>query len=55
MNAAIRAVTRCALAQDWDVLGVRRRYAGLVEGEVYPLTGRAVSNIMQRGGTKAGA
>ncbi|HUZ95730.1 MAG TPA: 6-phosphofructokinase [Edaphobacter sp.] len=55
MNAAIRAVTRCALAQDWDVLGVRRGYAGLVEGEVEPLTGRTVSNIMQRGGTLLGS
>ena len=55
MNAAIRAVTRCALAQDWDVLGVRRGYAGLVEGDVEPLTGRSVSNIMQRGGTILGS
>ncbi len=55
MNAAIRAVTRCALAQEWDVLGVRRGYAGLVEGDVEPLTGRSVSNIMQRGGTMLGS
>jgi len=55
MNAAIRAVTRCALAQEWDVLGIRRGYAGLVEGEVEPLTGRSVSNIMQRGGTILGS
>lgn len=55
MNAAIRAVTRCALAQDWDVLGVRRGYAGLVEGDVEPLTGRSVSNIMQSGGTILGS
>lgn len=55
MNAAIRAVTRCALAQGWDVLGVRRGYAGLVEGEVEPLSGRTVSNIMQRGGTMLGS
>ncbi len=55
MNAALRAVTRCALAQEWDVLGVRRGYAGLVEGDVEPLTGRSVSNIMQRGGTVLGS
>ncbi len=55
MNAAIRAVTRCALAQDWDVLGVRRGYAGLVDGEVELLNGRTVSNIMQRGGTMLGS
>lgn len=55
MNAAIRSVTRCALAQDWDVLGIRRGYAGLVEGDVEPLNGRSVSNIMQRGGTILGS
>ena len=55
MNAAIRAVTRCGLAQGWDVLGLRRGYAGLVEGEVEPLTSRTVSNIMQRGGTMLGS
>lgn len=55
MNAAIRSVTRCALAQDWDVLGIRRGYAGLVEGDVEPLGGRSVSNIMQRGGTILGS
>ncbi len=55
MNAAIRAVTRCALAQEWDVLGVRRGYAGLVEGDVEPLTSRSVSSIMQQGGTILGS
>ena len=55
MNAAIRAVTRCALAQGWDVLGVRHGYAGLVADEVESLTGRSVSNIMQRGGTILGS
>lgn len=55
MNAAVRAVTRCALAQGWDVLGVERGYAGLVEGHMEPLSGRTVSNIMQRGGTILGS
>lgn len=55
MNAAIRAVTRCALAQGWMVLGVRRGFAGLIEGDFEPLTGRTVSNILQRGGTMLGS
>ncbi len=55
MNAAVRAVTRCALTQGWDVLGVQRGYAGLVEGRMEPLSGRTVSNIMQRGGTVLGS
>lgn len=55
MNAAIRAVARCALAQGWDVLGVRHGYAGLIADEVESLTGRSVSNIVQRGGTMLGS
>jgi 6-phosphofructokinase len=32
MNAAIRAVVRCALDRDWRTFGVQRGYAGLIEG-----------------------
>ena len=31
MNAAVRAVTRGALARGWEVSGVRNGYAGLLE------------------------
>jgi len=51
MNAAIRAVVRTALSLDLDVLGVQKGYAGLVNGQFYPLTTRSVSGILQRGGT----
>ncbi len=51
MNAAIRAVTRCALDWRWEVLGVRRGYAGLMEGKFEPLTVRSISGIIQQGGT----
>jgi 6-phosphofructokinase 1 len=55
MNAAIRAVTRCALAQGWEVLGVHRGYAGLMEGSFQPLGARTVGGIIQQGGTVLGS
>jgi 6-phosphofructokinase 1 len=51
MNAAIRAVTRCGLARGWEVVGVRRGYAGLVAGDTRPLGPRDVGGIIQQGGT----
>ncbi len=51
MNAAVRAVTRAALAKGIEVVGVHRGYAGLIEDEVEPLGFRDVSNILQMGGT----
>lgn len=55
MNAAIRAVTRCALDQSWEVFGVRQGYAGLIEGRFEPLTARSVGGIIQQGGTILGS
>ncbi len=55
MNAAIRAVTRCALDQGWEVFGVRRGFAGLIEGSFDPLNARAVGGIIQQGGTILGS
>jgi 6-phosphofructokinase 1 len=51
MNAAIRSVVRGAVSRGWRVLGVKRGYKGLIEGEVEELGARSVSNIIQRGGT----
>jgi 6-phosphofructokinase 1 len=33
MNAAIRAVTRAALANKLKVVGIRRGYQGMIEGD----------------------
>ena len=55
MNAALRAVTRCALDMDWQVFGVRRGYAGLIDGLFEPLTARSVGGILQLGGTMLGS
>ena len=55
MNAAIRAVVRTAIGQGWEVLGVRRGYAGLAYGEMVPLGARDVGGILQLGGTILGS
>ncbi len=51
MNAAIRAVVRAGLARGVEVYGIRQAYQGLLAGDMYLLTSREVSGILQRGGT----
>jgi 6-phosphofructokinase 1 len=51
MNAAIRAATRTAIQRGAEVLGVRRGYAGLIEGDFTQLTARDVAGILEFGGT----
>lgn len=51
MNACIRAVVRTALHYNLEVLGIRRGYAGMIEGEIIPMDSQSVSNIIQKGGT----
>ncbi len=51
MNAAIRAVTRAALANGVEVMGIYKGYSGLINGEIHPLGLRDVSNIIKKGGT----
>lgn len=55
MNAALRAVTRAALARGWEVCGVRNGYAGLLADTIDPLQARDVGGIVQRGGTFLGS
>lgn len=51
MNAAVRSVVRCGLANGFEMIGVERGYHGLLRKEFVPLTARSVSNFIQRGGT----
>lgn len=51
MNAAIRSVCRSALVKGFKVIGIRRGYQGLMEGDLFEMGPRDVSDIMQRGGT----
>jgi 6-phosphofructokinase 1 len=55
MNAAVRAVTRGALAKGWQVFGVRNGFAGLVSNTLEPLAARDVGGIIQHGGTVLGS
>src|SRR5262245_43634386 len=55
MNAAVRAVTRGALARGWEVFGVRNGYAGLLAGALEPMLARDVGGIVQTGGTVLGS
>jgi 6-phosphofructokinase 1 len=60
LNAVIRAATLAALRRDWEVIGIRRGYTGLLEAEVdgeagvFPLTPQSVRGITHLGGTILG-
>ena len=51
MNACIRAVTRSAIFNGMEVVGVYRGYEGLINEEFQGFTSSSVSNTIQRGGT----
>ena len=51
MNAAVRAVTRAALAHGVEVVAIYRGYSGLIQNDVKQLSSRDVSNLLNRGGT----
>src|SRR5918999_6162238 len=52
LNAVIRAAVLSAINRGWEVLGIRRGFAGLLgEDEVIPLTRESVRGIAHLGGT----
>ena len=51
MNACIRAVVRCGCGDSLEVIGIRRGYCGVLEGDFVRLDRRSVANIIHRGGT----
>ena len=51
MNAAVRAVVRSAIKKNMQVMGVRRGYNGLINGDMSEMNIRSVSNVLHRGGT----
>lgn len=51
MNAAVRAVTRHAIYNGLEVIGIQRGFRGLLEDQYSPLNLRSVSGIINRGGT----
>jgi ATP-dependent phosphofructokinase / diphosphate-dependent phosphofructokinase len=54
LNAVIRAVVRRLAAAEWEAVGVREGWRGLVDGLFMPLGLRDVSGILPRGGTILG-
>ena len=51
MNCAVRAITRKALEQGVEVVGLIGGYSGLIHDRLLPLTTSSVSNSVNRGGT----
>ncbi len=50
MNA-IRALTRKAIHEGFEVFGVERGYLGIMEEQFIPLSNRSVGGIITQGGT----
>ena len=48
MNAAIRAVVRRGLARGVKIKGVRKGYDGLLNEEIFDMTAKDVSDIIER-------
>ena len=51
MNAVIRAVTRCALSDGIEVLGILHGYSGLISNDFRVLNARDVDGLSVKGGT----
>ncbi|MCX8036285.1 MAG: 6-phosphofructokinase [Candidatus Sumerlaeia bacterium] len=56
MNTCLRAVVRTAIHEGLRIVGIRRAYQGMIEGDFVEMDARSVSGILNRGGTilKAG-
>jgi 6-phosphofructokinase 1 len=54
MNANVRAVVRTAIYYGMSVVGIRNGYEGMIDGDMYEMDSRDVSNILQLGGTMLG-
>ena len=52
MNAAIRAVVRACLVENYNVFAIYDGYKGLLEDEIVPIDRYFVSEIINKGGTK---
>ena len=55
LNAVIRAVTKDAIYNGIEVLGIEDGFLGLIEDRIRPLTNDDVSNILTMGGTILGS
>ena len=51
MNAAIRAVVRSGIYNNFRMMGIRQGYSGLINGEIDDMNLSSVADIIHRGGT----
>lgn len=51
MNAAVRSVVRSAIFRGIEVIGIRRGWNGLINGDIVKLDEKSVAHIINRGGT----
>ncbi len=54
LNPVIRAVVRTALLQNWQILGFRNGWKGVIEDDYFLLDLQSVSGILPKGGTILG-
>lgn len=54
LNAVIRAVVKKAAKYNWNVIGIKNGWKGLINGEMELLTEYSVSGILPKGGTIIG-
>ncbi len=54
LNAVIRAVVKKSIKYNWQILGIKNGWMGLINGEMELLTDYTVSGILPKGGTIIG-
>jgi phosphofructokinase-like protein len=54
LNAVIRAIVRKSLLFGWESVGIKYGWKGLLNQDIMPLDMKAVSEILQKGGTILG-
>ena len=54
LNAAIRALVKTAIKNNWVIVGIKNGWKGLIEGDIFLLTDSLASSILPKGGTILG-
>ena len=54
LNAVIRAVVKKSIQYNWEVIGIKDGWYGLITGEIEIITDYSVSGILPKGGTIIG-
>jgi 6-phosphofructokinase 1 len=54
LNAVIRAIVKKSTKNNWEIIGIKNGWRGLINGEIELLTDYSVSGILPKGGTIIG-